>query len=100
MIFVNITVLHSGNESRPDSGMTQCHKRMATPVPTIEIPDNRNILGRWSPNGKPGAGHARQMARMRAQVAVQAELAPFIKKVHILLTQTTRTCGRKKITVF
>ena len=57
VVLIQFSFANTRDETFPNAGaIPSGHKRVAIPVPVVEIPDQRNRLRIGGPNGKIGAG--------------------------------------------
>ena len=77
LIFIQLTMLRTGDKQLPDTAFFAQAHRVATAIPVVELTNHRNTLGVGCPDGETRTGDAIHGIRMRTQRFVRSQMRTF-----------------------
>ncbi|CQX05714.1 Uncharacterised protein [Salmonella enterica subsp. enterica serovar Typhi] len=75
--FIQLSIMRAGDKQLPNTALFAQTHRVATPIPIVELPDNRNATGIRRPDGETGAGDAIHRIGVRAQRFIRTQVGAF-----------------------
>jgi hypothetical protein len=87
LVLVDLAPPDAGDEDLPDAGGTAPPHGVAPPVPSVEVPHDRNAPRIWRPDGEGGARDALVLHRVRAEAAVELLVPALAEEVFVHLAQ-------------
>ena len=88
LIFIIITLGHSGNEKLKNPRIKNPFHLMASSIPVIEVADNRNPHRIWSPHCESNAGHAVKLHYMGTKQLIYLVMYARIELLYIPFRNT------------